>query len=106
MFFKVLEKLWCKFYMFHTQTQPFAKNLKFNSISKIHHIENIKHFLTSEEDEQMHTQIHIIVLQKNAVACTTAQVFMLGVPVLPIFLPVPFLSHNTLTTLPIPLNLV
>jgi len=49
-----LQKLWCKFY---TKKQHFAKNLHFNTISNVHHTENIEHFLTSEDDKHLRIQV-------------------------------------------------
>ena len=80
--------------MFYIEKQEFAKNLHFNNISNIHHIETTEHFLTSEQDKQLHTQIPNYYLTKNVVVCTT-EVFMLGVPI-PIFLLHRF-NHITIT---------
>ena len=63
----------------------FFKNLHFNNISIVHHIETVEYFLTSEEDKLLHTPIPHYFLTKNAVACTT-EVFVLDVPILPVFL--------------------
>ena len=48
-------------------------------------IKTIEHFLTSEEDKQLHTQIPHYCLTNNTVACTT-EMFMSAVLILPIFL--------------------
>ena len=85
---RFLKKMGLKFYMFYTKKQHFAKNMQFNNILNIHHIETVEHFLTSDEDKQLHTQIPHYCLIKNAVACTT-ELFMIGVPILPNF----FLYH-------------
>jgi len=89
MFFKVFEKIEIEvLYILYKKNNILAKNLHFNNISNVHHIETIEHFLTSEEDKLLHTQIPHYFLTKNAVACTT-EVFMLDVSILPIF----FLYH-------------
>jgi len=85
MFFKVLKKIEIEVLYILYKKQHFAKDIHFNNISNVHHIETIEHFLTSEEDKQLHTQIPHYGLTNNAVACTT-EVFMLCVPILPIFL--------------------
>jgi len=82
-----------KFYTFYRKIHRFAKNIHFNNISNVHHIETIEHFLTSEEDKQLHIQIPHYCLIKNAAACIIG-VFMLGVPILPIFLLFHF-DHTT-----------
>jgi len=46
--------------MFYTKTQHFAKNIHFNNIFNVHHIETIEHFLTSKEDKQLHRSHTII----------------------------------------------
>jgi len=43
----------------------------------------MEHFLTSEEEKQLFTEIPHYCLTKNVVSCTT-EAFMLGVPTLPI----------------------
>jgi len=83
LFFKVFEKFEIEVLYTLYKNQHFAKNIHFN-ISNVHHNETIEHFLTSEEDIQVHTQIPHYCLTKNAVACTT-EVFMLGVPILSSF---------------------
>jgi len=82
LFFKVFQKIEIEV---SYKKQHIAKNIHFNNILNVHHIETIEHFLTSEEDKQLHTQIPHYYLTKNAIACTT-EVFMLGIPILPIFL--------------------
>ena len=77
-FSRFLKKLRLKFYTFYTEN-IFAKNLHFNYIANVPHIETIEHILTIEEDKQLHTQIPQCCVTKNAVACTT-EVFMIGVP--------------------------
>ena len=55
MFFKVFDKIEIEvLYILHKK-QHFAKNIHFNNISNVHHSETIEHFLTSEEDKQLHT---------------------------------------------------
>jgi len=46
-----------KFYTFYIKKQHFAKNIHFSNISNVHHVETIEHFLTSEEDKQLHAWI-------------------------------------------------
>jgi len=53
---KVLKKCDGSFIHFLTQ-KHFAKKLHLNNISNVHHIGTIEHFLTSEEDKQLYTQI-------------------------------------------------
>ena len=94
MFFKVFEKIMMEVLHVLYKKKHFTKNLHFNNISNVHHIETTEHFLTSEEDKQLHTQIqHYCLTFKNVVACTT-EVFMLGVTILPIFLLYHF-DHTT-----------
>jgi len=81
------------FYIFYTKKR-FAKNLHFNNISNVHHIETIEHFLTSEEDKQLHIQIPHYCLIKIAVACTT-DVFDRSSNSSH-FSPLPFQSHSVL----------
>ena len=58
MFFKIFEKIEIEvLYILYKKKQHFSKNLHFNNIPNVHHIETIEHFLSSEEDKQFHTQI-------------------------------------------------
>ena len=55
MFFKIFAKIGIELLYVLYKKQHFAKNLHFNNISNVHHIETIEHFLTSEEDKLLHT---------------------------------------------------
>jgi len=50
-FFKVFEKIKIEVLCVYTITKHFAKNLHFNNISNVHHIETFEHFLTSEDKQ-------------------------------------------------------
>ena len=97
MFFKFLKKLWWNFTRF-IQKKNFPKNLHFNNISNVHHIQTTEHFLSSEGDKQLHTQIqHYCLTFKKCcrlhhrgvyVRCYNSSHFS----------PLPFQSHNVLIT--------